>query len=79
MMFDQFATMIQAAIHGMGVALLPAFLASGEIEAGRLVPAHGEAISGVGAYYLIWPQSGAQHPPLRSFRAWLETETADLQ
>lgn len=79
MMFDQFATMIQAAIHGMGVALLPAFLASGEIEAGRLVPAHGQAISGVGAYYLIWPQSGAQHPPLRSFRAWLETETADLQ
>jgi LysR family glycine cleavage system transcriptional activator len=79
MMFDQFATMIQAAIHGMGVALLPAFLATGEIDAGRLVAAHGGPISGMGAYYLIWPQSGAQHPPLRAFRTWLEAETAELR
>lgn len=79
MMFDQFATMIQAAIHGMGVALLPAFLATGEIEAGRLVAAHDGPILGMGAYYLIWPHSGAQHPPLRAFRAWLEAETAKLR
>jgi DNA-binding transcriptional LysR family regulator len=38
MLFDQFAPMTQAAVHGLGVALLPAFLAEPEIAEGRLAP-----------------------------------------
>lgn len=79
MLFDQFATMIQAGIHGLGVALLPEFLAVAEIDAGRLVRAGGERVPGMGSYFLVWPRSGANHPPLLGFRTWLEAETAALR
>ena len=79
MVFDQFATMLQAAICGMGVALLPEFLATTEINEGRLVAAFGTPASGSGSYYLVWP--GAQVPcgPLKAFRDWLEGATASLR
>ena len=38
MMFDQFSTLTQAAISGLGVALLPDYIAHAEIDSGRLVP-----------------------------------------
>ncbi|MGL4310062.1 MAG: LysR substrate-binding domain-containing protein [Paracoccaceae bacterium] len=71
MLFDQFATMAQAAVHGMGLALLPTFLATPEIAAGRLVPAFGGAVPSAGAYYLVWPHAGPERAPLASFRNWL--------
>lgn len=79
MLFDQFATMIQAAIHGVGVALLPQFLAASEIASGRLVAAWGAPVAGLGSYYLVWPEAGAAHPPLALFRDWLAAETQELR
>lgn len=75
MLFDQFATMIQAAIHGMGVALIPKFLIASELEQGRLVCAWGGAVRAYGAYYLVWPQARAERAPLASFRHWLEAQS----
>lgn len=72
MMFDQFATMAEAAAHGLGVALLPTFLAEPEIERGRLVVAHHATHRSVGSYYLVWPLDRADHGPLRVFRSWLD-------
>ncbi len=77
MLFDQFAPMIQAVIHGLGVALLPEFLAKPELGEGRLVAAFGGPVAGEGAYYLVWPAAGAGYPPLRAFRDWLVAEAAD--
>lgn len=71
MLFDQFATMTQAAIAGLGVALLPDYLAKDEIQAGRLLPLLKPSITGTGTYWLAWPQSRASYPPLLSFRSWL--------
>lgn len=81
MMFDQFATMIQAAISGVGLALLPEFLAEAEIAEGRLVRACPDAgaVTGVGSYWLVWPEGGADHPPLQPFRDWLHTVTEPLR
>jgi len=71
MLFDQFATMAQAAVHGMGVALLPSYLAEADIRQGRLVPvAEGDRIS-LGSYYLVWSEKSARFPPLRKFTRWL--------
>lgn len=67
--FDQFAPMIAAAVHGLGVALLPEFLAADELAAGRLV-ALAPPQPGEGAYWLVWPQTGAA-PGLTAFRDWL--------
>ncbi|MEZ5777517.1 MAG: LysR family transcriptional regulator [Paracoccaceae bacterium] len=77
MLFDQFAPMIQAVIHGLGVALLPEFLARPELSEGRLVEAFGGTVRGDGSYYLVWPSVGAWYPPLQAFRDWLSAEAAD--
>ncbi len=77
MLFDQFAPMIQAVIHGLGVALLPEFLAKPELADGRLVEVFGGPVRGDGSYYLVWPSVGAWYPPLQAFRDWLVEEAAD--
>lgn len=79
MLFDQFAPMTQAAIAGLGIALLPDYLAEPEIAEGRLVPLFKRAVTGVGSYWLVWPEARANYPPLLAFRAWLEAETATLK
>lgn len=72
MLFDQFSTMIQATIHGLGVALLPSYLIAAELEAGRLVKAWSGPPVSLGDYYLVWPQDRTEPAPLVSFRAWLQ-------
>lgn len=72
MQFDQFATMAQAAIHGLGTALLPVFLIEADLSAGRLVPAFGGPLQAIGSYYLVWPIARQTRAPLASFRAWIE-------
>ena len=76
MMFDQFATMMQGAIHGLGLALMPTFLIGRELEAGRLVPVFGPAIAAAGSYHLVWPKDRPDRAPLVSFRRWLRGEVA---
>jgi DNA-binding transcriptional LysR family regulator len=74
MLFDQFATMAQAAIAGLGVALLPDYLADREIAEGRLLPLFKRRVAGVGSYWLVWPKSRSSYPPLEKFRVWLASE-----
>jgi LysR family glycine cleavage system transcriptional activator len=71
MLFDQFATMAQAAVHGMGVALLPHYLAEVEIDLGRLVSAFGEPVPISGCYFLVWPEQDPVPPQVDTFVSWL--------
>jgi DNA-binding transcriptional LysR family regulator len=77
MLFDQFATMIQVAIAGLGVALLPDYLAQIEIREKRLAPLFKQAVKGDGSYWLVWPQDRAGSPPLDAFRAWLGKQVVE--
>ena len=74
MMFDQFATMQQAAIHGMGAALLPVYLITRDLAEGRLMPLFGPPIRALGSYYLVWPKDRPKRAPLTSFITWLGGE-----
>ncbi len=76
MLFDQFATMTQSAIAGLGVALLPDYLADLEIAEGRLVPLFTRRVASGGAYWLVWPLSRPDYPPLSAFRTWLSPQFA---
>ena len=71
MMFDQFATMTQAAIHGLGIALLPLFLIERDLAAGRLIPVFGGPVRALGSYFLVWPRDIPARGPLVSFRNWI--------
>jgi LysR family glycine cleavage system transcriptional activator len=74
MLFDQFATMTQGAIHGLGLALIPLFLIERELAENRLTPVFGPPIKSLGSYFLVWPKEITERAPLTSFRNWLKAE-----
>lgn len=74
MLFDQFATLTQGALHGLGIALIPLFLIEADLAAGRLTPVFGGAVPALGHYSLVWPKDRAMRAPLVSFRDWLADE-----
>lgn len=78
MVFDQFATVSQAAISGLGVALLPPFLIQRELDEGALVPALPLPLQSEESYYLVWPDVRDQFPPLVAFRQWLAQAVQDF-
>lgn len=71
MVYDQFSTIMQAALHGLGVALVPDYLAEADVVAGRLVPVWGGPVESPGAYHLVYPLEKSGDPALRKFRDWL--------
>ncbi|PBC04545.1 LysR family transcriptional regulator [Mesorhizobium sp. WSM3860] len=71
MQFEQFGTVAQACMAGLGVALLPQILIAGELQRGQLVPAPGKPMQSRSAYYLVVPHDKRGHPPVVSFRDWL--------
>jgi LysR family glycine cleavage system transcriptional activator len=75
MMFDQFATMAQAALHGLGIALLPTFVAEPYLKDGQLILASDKTNESIGSYYLVWPEDRPAPPPLVVFCAWLRDQT----
>jgi len=77
MMFDQFETIIHGAVAGLGLALLPRFLITAELQRRELVAALDRPLTSPERYYLIWPTERAAYPPLVTFRNWLRRETAD--
>ncbi|MEL0435462.1 LysR family transcriptional regulator [Phycobacter sp. K97] len=73
-MYDQFSTITQAALHGLGVALMPDYLVEQDIATGRLMALHPAPTETRGAYYLVWPASKSRMPALMKFRDWLATK-----
>lgn len=79
MLVDQFATVTQAAVHDLGVALLPSFLAEVEIAKKTLVAPFGTASEVDEKYYLVWPSDRPLRPPLEKFVGWLHTSLKQVQ
>lgn len=78
MLTDQFSMMIQAAISGLGVALLPDYLAEIEIAEGRLLPLFKRAVPTTGAYWFVWPDSKDKYLPLFRFRKWIAEQAIEF-
>lgn len=70
MLFDQFAYLVEAAALGLGVALVPRYLAEVEIARGRLV-AVSDPVATDGTYALVWPRHRAPSAALRRLIDWL--------
>lgn len=75
MLFDQFATLAQAATSGLGLAMLPEFLIQDELARGDLVKALDLPMQSTEQYYLAWPASRSAYSPLMAFRQWIVQET----
>ena len=61
----------QAAVAGLGVAVLPKFLILDELASGRLVIPFGPKVTSDNGYYLVYPERKAGLSSLQKFRAWL--------
>ncbi len=73
-LFESSSLAYQAAIEGIGVALSMKKLVTEDLEAGRLVPAHGLAHATGDSFYLIYSQAAAQMPQVKEFRDWILSE-----
>ncbi len=71
-----FGVMIQAAIAGLGIALVPEVFVAADIAAGRLDNPLGLRCRSRNGYYLTVPLSRPPSPGLLAFRDWLLAEAA---
>jgi len=72
--FEHFFMTIEAAVAGMGIALLPSFLVRDELASGRLVQPFAHTIRPSNAYYLLNAAEGCSVRKIRLFKAWLIEE-----
>ena len=72
MLFEQFSIVIQAAVAGIGMALLPIFLIQNELDRGELMMIQNlPLIRSRSAYYLVTPTDKSDYAPVVAFRNWL--------
>ena len=73
-MFDQFATTTQAAISGIGVALLPGFLLHEEFASSKLVAALDLSLKISRPITRAGPMPMPANPPLAAFKNCITAE-----
>jgi LysR family glycine cleavage system transcriptional activator len=70
--FEHFFMSIEAAVNGLGLALVPDFFVAQELRDGRLVePLPKFRLQRPGGYYLLCLKGREREPAIRAFRNWL--------
>ncbi|MDH4985502.1 LysR family transcriptional regulator [Aminobacter anthyllidis] len=77
--FEQFSMVVEAAVAGLGVALVPEVLAEREIASGRLAMASPNRIAGEVPYRLAFRPGSEDRPGLREFVRWLTDEATPVR
>lgn len=73
--YELFSMLAQAAMHEMGVALIPPFLIQRDLDEGRLVIASPHRYLSDKAYHLVIPERKAESAALQALRDWLIEQT----
>jgi len=74
--YEQFSMAAAAAVHGLGVGLIPRLLVEAELASGALVVAHPQTLPGERFYYLVQPEGTQVRPALQRFIDWLQQASA---
>ncbi len=69
--FEFHSMVAQAAVAGLGAAVLPRFLILDELDTGKLVSPFGPLVQSAESYYLVYPPANIGMPALQAFRDWL--------
>ena len=69
--FDQYAAVIEAALHGMGVGAIPTFLIGGHLKRGELIPLFNKTVKSRYAYHLVYPEAKRSLRRIKLFRRWI--------
>jgi LysR family glycine cleavage system transcriptional activator len=75
--FEQMYFALQAALEGLGLALIPFFLVADDIAAGRLCTPFGNLGVRTRQYYALYPQTRIVNQAIDEFCDWLEQEGAE--
>ena len=70
--FELFTMAAEAAIHGMGITLIPRLMVEDELQRGVLIQASPHVLQTGRAYYLIYPERNSDNPALATFGTWLD-------
>lgn len=65
---------LQAALSGLGVALLPLYVAQPELDAGRIVRLGDRHFDSVGSYQLLRRRAGPRNAALQAFAQWVRDQ-----
>lgn len=74
--FETFDMIIRGARHGLGVGLVPSFMAQEHVEAGELDRPFARSMRTPGSYFLVHPERKQQMGELAAFRDWLLAEAS---
>jgi LysR family glycine cleavage system transcriptional activator len=74
-MFETRNFAIQAAVDGVGIAIVDPSLVAEEIRAGRLVIPFPQTLADESAYYLVYPEKHASLPRIQALQRWLLEQT----
>ncbi|MGM7517357.1 transcriptional regulator GcvA [Proteus mirabilis] len=77
--FSHSSMVIQAAVHGQGVALVNNVMARSEIESGRLVRPFQDVLVSKNAFYLVCQDSQTELGKIAAFRQWILSQAANEQ
>jgi LysR family glycine cleavage system transcriptional activator len=69
--FSHSSMVLQAAIHGQGIALVNSVLAQPEIDAGRLVVPFNHHLESKNAFYLVLRESQVELGKIVAFKEWM--------
>ncbi|WP_338762646.1 LysR family transcriptional regulator [Massilia sp. METH4] len=69
--FELFSMVAEAAVHGMGIGLVPRMLVEDELARGVLATVTAHSYRSDRSYRLLYPERKADYPPLAAFRDWL--------
>lgn len=69
--YELFSMLVEAARAGLGIALVPKFLASHELATGELTCPCDLPLRSDKGYYLVYPEYKQNSPSLQAFESWL--------
>ncbi|PMS34901.1 DNA-binding transcriptional LysR family regulator [Trinickia symbiotica] len=72
--FELFSMQTEAAIQGIGIALIPRLLIEDELRRGILISVAQHDYLSDRSYYLIYPEQKSDSAPLVAFREWIEEQ-----
>jgi DNA-binding transcriptional LysR family regulator len=73
--YELFTMLLEACIAGLGVALIPRYMAKKEISSEKLVIPIDLSLPQHTSYFLVYPETQMNYPPLQAFRTWLLEKT----
>ena len=75
--FETYQMVLQAAVVGLGVAIVPIVIVQQELAIGDLVTLFGPPFNTGDAVYLAYPSTKENYAPLAAFRDWLLSRRED--